>query len=246
MNALGQGVTVVDAEGRFEYVNPAYARIVGRPQEEIIGKSPMDMTIPEDHQTLLEARSRRQIGETSTYETRFRQPDGRMVHALITGTPRMKDGQIIGSFSVITDLTERKQVENLFRALLESAPDPMIITDTEGRITLINTQTEQIFGYSKADLIGKTIEVLIPEMLQSTHVQHRQQYVEFSHARTMGTEDLYATRKDGTTFPVEISLSPIETDGQSRVASAIRDITLRNSSLRNWTRLENTPRKLTA
>ncbi len=111
MNAMGQGLTVTDADNRFEYVNPAYAHMTGYTREELIGKTPLDFTASADHAVLAQARARRLAGETSTYETRLKRKDGAQMPALITGAPRIRAGQIAGAIAVITDLTERKRLE---------------------------------------------------------------------------------------------------------------------------------------
>ncbi|HEX4003567.1 MAG TPA: sigma 54-interacting transcriptional regulator [Candidatus Acidoferrales bacterium] len=112
--------------------------------------------------------------------------------------------------------------------LLESAPDAMVIVDSAGKIVFVNSQAERIFGYSRQELLGKPIETLIPEEIRHIHARHRAEYVAEPHTRPMGTGlELRGRRKDGTTFPVEISLSPIEESDGRFVASAIRDITQR-------------------
>ena len=120
--------------------------------------------------------------------------------------------------------------EEKFRSLLESAPDPIVISDKEGCIVLLNAQTEKVFGYSRDELFGKPVEILIPEKLRGAHVGHREKYYGDLRTRPMGMGswyDLYARSKDGTTVPVDISLSPVRTDGQLLVMTIIRDITER-------------------
>ncbi|CAG0956234.1 hypothetical protein GPROT1_00469, partial [Gammaproteobacteria bacterium] len=129
VNTMGQGLTVTDAEGRFVFVNPAYARMTGYAVEDLIGKRPRDVTFAEDHAKLGRARAERALGKTTTYETRFRHADGGHVHALITGVPRARDGEYAGTIAVITDLTERMQMEqalreseSLYHSLIEALP----------------------------------------------------------------------------------------------------------------------------
>jgi diguanylate cyclase (GGDEF)-like protein/PAS domain S-box-containing protein len=115
INTMGQGLTVTNAEGRFEFVNPAYARLFGYETADLIGKLPSDMTIFEDQPLLDEQRVQRQLGKTSTYESRLRRADGSFAHVLITGVPREHGGCYAGSVAVITDLTEQKRVQTELR-----------------------------------------------------------------------------------------------------------------------------------
>lgn len=116
----------------------------------------------------------------------------------------------------------------LFRTLLELAPDAMIIVDETGKITIVNGQAERLFGYDRGEMLGQTIEFLLPERMRRKHVSHRQGFVGNPSIRPMGTGlDLVGRRKDGGEFPVEISLSPVQTAGGTFVSSVIRDITKR-------------------
>jgi PAS domain S-box-containing protein len=124
--------------------------------------------------------------------------------------------------------TERKQAEERFRELLESAPDAMVIVNEDGQITLVNAQVERVFGYEHGELLGKRVEILVPERRRGTHVRERRNFLSDPHARPMGAGlDLFGRRKDGTEFPVEISLSPLPTEEGLLVSSAIRDVTER-------------------
>ena len=116
---MGQGLTVTDEKGRFEYVNPSYARMTDYLPADLIGKTPFDVTFPEDHDELLQAQATRAKGEVTTYESRLRRRDGRAVYALITGVPRILNGQYKGAITVITDLTDRLRMEEQLRAYAE-------------------------------------------------------------------------------------------------------------------------------
>jgi PAS domain S-box-containing protein len=112
-----------------------------------------------------------------------------------------------------------------FRDLVDAAPDGVVVCDQSGHIRLVNRQAETMFGYSRAELVGKRIEELIPERLRLNHPEHLRKYVGAPRARPMGSGlELFGRRRDGTEFPVEISLSPIRTGATSVVSAAIRDV----------------------
>ena len=123
-----------------------------------------------------------------------------------------------------TDL--RKQAEAKFRGLLESAPDGVVIIDRAGTIQMVNRQTEVLFGYPRDELLGHEVEVLVPAHVRQRHVVHRNGYQEHPRTRPMGVGiELLGRRKDGSEFPVEISLSPMDSEDEQLVIGIVRDIT---------------------
>src|SRR5208282_4957774 len=133
----------------------------------------------------------------------------------------------------------------LFEKLFESSPDAIVVTDLEGRIARVNAQVERFFGYSREELLGKPVETLIPERFRSGHPSHRKEYAGQARIRPMGRGlELYGLRKDGTEFPVDIMLSPVDTAGGKIVLSVIRDISEKIQAQEELERKENEKRYL--
>jgi len=130
--------------------------------------------------------------------------------------------------SAIVDITQRRRLERRFQQVVESAPSAMVMVDSAGIITMVNAQTEKLFGYARSALLGQSMDRLLPERFRGGHPALRRGFFAAPKARAMGAgRDLYGLRGDGSEFPVEIGLNPIETDEGPMVLSAIVDISER-------------------
>ncbi|HEU4400194.1 MAG TPA: PAS domain S-box protein [Actinomycetota bacterium] len=227
VDASGDAIVSTGLDGVIRSWNPAAETTYGRSAGEVVGQ-PLSIVLPPDRSEELDELQRRAAqGERVHLETQHVRANGDVVDVALTAAPlRNRADAVVGVSVVAHDVTARKRVEEQFRGLLESAPDAMVIVDPEGRITLVNRQTEQLFGYRREELLGQPVEVLVPARFRAGHSRHRGGYVAEPGVRPMGAGvQLNAQRKDGSEFPVEISLSPLETDRGTLVSAAVRDIT---------------------
>jgi PAS domain S-box-containing protein len=224
-------------DGRILTWNRGAQRIYGFSEGEARGRT-MDMLVPPGQPAEIPAlldRIRR--GETVEHlETEHVTKDGRRIHVLLTLSPiRDVADRMVGASIVARDITAqkladeaRRRSEALSRALLESASESIVAADAAGRIVQVNARTEQMFGYPRAELIGQPVELLLPSRYRAKHEGHRASYMAAPRVRPMGQGlDLAGRRKDGTEFPVEVSLSYVQTEEGTRAIAFIIDISER-------------------
>ena len=230
-------IVVTDSEGRITNANAQVQRAFGYTREELVGQ-PVETLIPErfrgvhpNHRQAYNAQpSVRPMGVgLELYGLR---KDGTEFPVDIMLSPiETAEGRV--TFSVIRDISERKRMEEALRqseqqlrALFEFSPDAIIASDQEGQITQANARVESFFGYTRAELLGQSIDVLVPERFRRSHRAHRKDYSDQARVRPMGNGlELYGRRKDGSEFPADIMLGPVETAEGRMVLSVIRDLT---------------------
>lgn len=223
---------ISDERGKIILANRQVEKLFGYLPGEIVNQS-IEMLIPEEfrgahirhrEQYITEPRTRSMGEELQLYGLR---KDKTRFPVEISLSPLKTDQGFLVA-AAVRDVTLIKKSEQKFKSLLDAAPDAVIIVDNKGIIQMVNLQTEQLFGYRREDIVGKEVEMLIPPELAGKHVQHRAAYASAPKVRSMGSGlELHAIRKDGTSFPVEISLSPLETEEGMLISAAVRDISER-------------------
>ena len=249
VEAAPNAMVMIDRAGKIVMVNTQAEQVFGYSRTELVGQ-PVEMLVPErfrgHHPELrmtffADPRPRLMGAGRDLYGLK---KDGSEFPVEIGLNPIETDeGTMV--LSAIVDITTRKVAElalreselrysageRRFRLVVEAAPNAMVMIDRAGKIVMVNTQAERVFGYSRAELVGRTVEMLVPERFRSHHPELRKTFFADPQPRLMGAgRDLYGLKKDGSEFPVEIGLNPIETDEGIMVLSAIVDITARKAA----------------
>ena len=225
------GIELMDATGVVVDVNRAFQSMTGFTRADMLGRPYGTLQHPDDtgpfFRMLTELKMNRDVGRA--VENRIVCRDGSViwVRTNLAAVKRAPEDPTV-SFIVAMheNITGRKEAERYFQAVLEATPDALVMVDSQGQIMLVNLQMERMLGYDRHELLGQSVEMLVPERLRDRHPLHRLGYLNEPHPRPMGEDlELFAVAKDGREIPVEISLSPLQMDNGLVVVAAIRDIT---------------------
>lgn len=255
MHDSNDAIILHDLEGKITAWNLGAERMFGYSEKEAL-----KMTIWQLSPSNKEAEQREFVGrlfageKVYSFVTQRRAKDGHMIDVWLTATKLVDDeGKIFGIAATERDITDRKRAEQQLRELIESMPDGILVVNDKGLIVNTTTRAEILFGYSREELLGQTIEILIPERFRAIHVRLRNIYLAAPAKRVMGSGlPLFALRKDGSEFPVDISLSTVKAVNGQTTFAVVRDITerkqseenLRTSEQRSRTLLENLPQRI--
>jgi PAS domain S-box-containing protein len=228
-------LVAVDAVGLVQGWNPAASELFGYSEVQALQQPLQGLIVPSGQPTLAGGLPGARPGQVLREERLCRRQDGTLIHVLCTlrasATDEGGDKPRHFAFTDVTPMRlarDQQQVSARYRGLLELAPDAIVIVNDIGRIVLFNARARTMFGHAEADVLGEPIERLIPARLRGTHVAHRNTFLGAPRMRGMGEGlELAGVRADGSEFPVEISLSPIDSDIGRLVMSAIRDTTER-------------------
>jgi len=232
IEAAPTGMLMIDRSGTIVLVNAQVEKLFGYPREELLGRQ-VEVLVPERFRVrhpgyrdsfFSNPKARAMGGGRELYGLR---KDGTEVPIEIGLNPlNTPEGDFV--LSSVVDITERKRSIEQFRLAIEAAPTGMIMIERSGAIVLVNAQVEKLFGYTREELLGRPIEVLVPERFRAHHPAFRDSFFSNPKARAMGSDrELYGVRKDGTEIPIEIGLNPLNTPEGDFVLSSVVDITER-------------------
>jgi PAS domain S-box-containing protein len=247
LESTAEGIYGNDADMVIRFVNPAACRMLGYSAEELLGQLahptfhhhyPDGRVYPREKCPMYLAAKE---GKSAHVEDEcLWRKDGLGLPVEYRATPMLKDGAVVGCVVSFTDITERKaseqrlrETEQYFRSVLERAPDGLLVVDADGTISMANAQCERLFGYTRDELIGSKVEMLVPDEIRARHPELRASFHRAPTTRAMGAKaELHGRRKDGSLLPVDIGLSPLpgRNGANVQVAVSIRDITERKQA----------------
>ena len=229
---------VVSEDGTILSWNSGAVSLFGYLPEEVTGRTIFETIIPPDLKEEKEKWLKTAVDAgAAIYESMRCRKDG--IHIWVDVTVRIHrdvtgERMLVLNERDVTRIKYQREAELLqtrFRGVLEAGPDATVIVDTAGRIVLVNSETERLFDYSREELLGEFIEVLVPQRFHKSHPEHRGKYFSTPLTRPMGIGlELSGRRKNGSEFPVEISLSPLSIDETRLAMAAIRDVTARKKT----------------
>jgi len=221
-------VISVDLNGRIMTWNPGAERLWGYTAAEIIGRHSDVLLLAEQEDDVHKRHvALVQSERTEEYQAERVRKDGTAITVMVTlASIADETGRIIGLSGIVRDISAQQRADARFRGLLEAAPDAMVCVDSDGRIVLVNAEAERLFGYPRDELAGQLVEILVPDAIKAGHPGLRAGYAADPQPRQLGAGlELSGRRRDGTTFPAEISLSALDTGQGVLVSAAIRDVT---------------------
>ena len=232
IESVPNGVVIIDGSGTIALVNAELERMFGYARSSLVGQ-PIEMLLPERfreaHAAMrsryLQDPTRRAMGQGR--ELFARRSDGSEfpIEIGLSGIQTPEGHLAVAS---VADISARREVEATFRNIVEAAPYGMVMVDDRGKIVVANAHMSRVFGYTNKELVGRSIEMLVPERYRHAHAAHRGDYAHAPSLRAMGANrDLTGQHKDGTEFPVEIGLSPVQWNGKTISLAAVVDISVR-------------------
>src|SRR5215470_998797 len=217
----------VDFDGMIRAWNRGAERLFGYAAADAVGQH-VSLIVPENrrHEIAALLASVRRDQPVDDFETVRIGHDGALIDVVLSISPiKAPSGAPIGCFAIALNVTDKKLAEEKFRLAVEACPTAMIMTNQSGQIVLANSEAERLFGYPRTELVGQPVEILLPARQRADHVHLRHRFVAKPEARRMAAlRDLYAVRKDGVEFPVEVLLNPMHTREGMIVLSVIFDV----------------------
>jgi PAS domain S-box-containing protein len=233
VQTMAEGVVIEDGKGNFTFVNPAAALMLGYSPDELLGKH-YSLVVPEDQlQVVEEVDQRRREGEASQYELKVITKQGEIRDLLVSGSARHENGSFEGTLAVFTDITmlkgaERRlrEREERFRSVAETAADAIVLAGSDGKISYWNRAAESIFGYQAAEVQGEPISMIMPKEMAESYERSMVRLIETGVGKMIRKPAVsQGLRKDGSVFPMELSLASWMSGDQLSFTTIIRDVT---------------------